>query len=152
MGRGLQPAQHVCLKVVQESRLWLCKNSNVHRAQHAQLSCVCYQGMIINTLQRRTPVAEFAILIERLQSFQPTLIGCWSREHHVQNHVWFQQPLRLHSVFFNATVSCVTLFSVQPLLSTRLISNPRLWGYYFSCFLEQGWTKRDFLEGDLSFL
>lgn len=58
-------------------------------------------------------------------------------------------------VFFNATVSCVTLFCVYPLLSTGLITNPRLWCYYFSCFLGLGSQikpKGMILFGDFSSL
>lgn len=31
--------------------------------------------------------------------FLPTLTACWNREHCVWDNVWFQQPLRLQSVF-----------------------------------------------------
>lgn len=136
------PTQLARLKAVQDAT-WLCTStyvcSNTSSAVSDLLAChhwsIVHKKRSLPETFRTLVVVLVTVLIELLQTFLPTFAAFRNREHCVWDNVWFQRSLRLHSVFFSTMVSCVTLFCVQPLLYTGFTSNPRLWPYYFSCFL-----------------
>lgn len=77
----------------------------------------------------RTPV-----LIELLWSFSANFCSTMKWRAQCMGSCVISTAAQAAQCVFSTAVSCVTLFWVQPLLYTGLISNPRLWCYYFSCF------------------